>query len=135
MSDGEELALFLSGVGMSEDEFKDLLQAQAAGKHHVVKQVIDELSDRLGKTHGRSGPINALYKIDEVFYDDMSGQELDPELVKCARSEEMVEVKKHKVYVKVPISQCWDRTGKRPIGTRCVDVNKGDEVHPYISAG
>ena len=42
--------------------------------------------------------------------------------VRRARSEEMAEVKKHNVYVKVPISQCWDSTGKEPIGTRWVDT-------------
>ena len=30
------------------------------------------------------------------------------------------------VYKKVPIDQCLKRTGRRPIGTRWVDVNKGD---------
>ena len=36
------------------------------------------------------------------------------------------------VYVKVPISQCIERTGKRPIGTRWVDVNKGDSAKPKV---
>ena len=31
---------------------------------------------------------------------------------------------------KVPISKCIERTGKPPIGTRWVDINKGDNVHP-----
>ena len=42
----------------------------------------------------------------------------------------MQEVKKHKVYEKVPIEKCYESTGKTPIGTRWVDVNKGDKVHP-----
>ncbi len=42
----------------------------------------------------------------------------------------MSEVKKHKVYVKVPISKCFDKTGKEPIGVRWVDSNKGDEENP-----
>ena len=34
------------------------------------------------------------------------------------------------VYKKVWNSECWQVTGKPPIGVRWVDVNKGDEVHP-----
>ena len=43
---------------------------------------------------------------------------------------EMEEFRKHGVYVKVPIQQCWDRTGKNPIGVRWVDINKGDDRNP-----
>ena len=65
-----------------------------------------------------------------TYYDSISGEWLDTELVQAARQEEMAEVKKHKVYEKVYIQECYDRTGKAPIGTRWVDVNKGDAVHP-----
>ena len=34
------------------------------------------------------------------------------------------------MYVKVPIKECWDQTGKDPIGTRWIDINKGDEMNP-----
>ena len=47
-----------------------------------------------------------------------------------ARQKEIEEVKKHGVYENVPLSECCDQTGKGPIGTRWVDVNKGDTVHP-----
>ena len=65
-----------------------------------------------------------------TYYDSISGEWLDTELVQAARKEEMAEVKKHKVYEKVDVKECYDRTGKAPIGTRWVDVNKGDAVHP-----
>ena len=55
---------------------------------------------------------------------------MGPKLVKRARMEEMKEVNKHNVYVKVPIGECWANTGKERIGTRWVDVNKGDDVNP-----
>eukprot|EP00974_Lingulodinium_polyedra_P024395 2361558-Lingulodinium_polyedra.AAC.1 len=42
----------------------------------------------------------------------------------------MEEFKKHGVYEKVPVKECWDVTGARPIGIRWVDVNKGDEDRP-----
>ena len=38
------------------------------------------------------------------------------------------------VYTKVPIEQCWERTGKKPIGVRWVIVNKGDDESPNIRA-
>ena len=41
----------------------------------------------------------------------------------------MAEVNKHQVYTKVPISECMKNIGKQPIGTRWVDVNKGDSIH------
>ena len=61
-------------------------------------------------------------RIDEKYWDDISGKELNPELVKKARREEMEEVYKHEIYVKVPISQCLERTGKNPVKVRWVDV-------------
>jgi hypothetical protein len=64
------------------------------------------------------------------FWDDMSGEELEGEGVRKAREEEMEEFKKHEVYEKVPLSECWEKTGKYPIGTRCVDINKGDRENP-----
>ena len=39
----------------------------------------------------------------------------------------MKEVHKHTVYETVPINECWDCTGKHTIGTRWVDINKGDD--------
>ena len=32
----------------------------------------------------------------------------------------------------VPISQCWAVTGKKPLGVRWVDTNKGTEVQPDV---
>jgi hypothetical protein len=40
----------------------------------------------------------------------------------------MDEYKKHGVYKKVPIKDCWNKTGKKPVGVRWVIVNKGDET-------
>ena len=54
---------------------------------------------------------------------------LNTKLVKSAREEEIVEVRKHSVYIKVPISQCFEETGSPPVGTRWIDVNKGDDKH------
>ena len=35
-----------------------------------------------------------------------------------------------KVYTKVPVEECWANTGKAPIATRWIDINKGDENEP-----
>ena len=43
-----------------------------------------------------------------------------------AGAEEMMEFRTRNVYTHVPIQQCWDVTGKAPIGVRWVDINKGD---------
>ena len=32
-----------------------------------------------------------------------------------------------KVYCKVPLEECWRETGRKPIGVRWVDINKGDK--------
>ena len=64
------------------------------------------------------------------YWDDMSGKTLQSRLVQNARQEEMDEVQKHQVYKKVPIQQCWQETGKGPIGTRWIDINKGDDQNP-----
>ena len=75
--------------------------------------------------------VSALEKNnDEKYFDDLSGKPLIPEMVRRARLEEIGELGKHGVYEKVPISECWNRTGNPPIGTRWVDVNKGDDNKP-----
>ena len=65
-----------------------------------------------------------------VYMDDISGKLLDPELVRTAREEEMQVFREHNVFTFVPLQDCWTITGKGPIGTRWVDVNKNDEAQP-----
>ncbi len=66
------------------------------------------------------------------LYDDVAGKKLNTELVLQARAEQMVEVNKFGVYGKVPIQNCWNDTGKDPIGVRWLNVNKGDDENPEI---
>ena len=66
----------------------------------------------------------------EEYVDDVSGQPLSRELVKAARDEEMVEYEQHQVYSKRPISECIRVTGKKPIGSKWIDINKGDVSNP-----
>jgi hypothetical protein len=59
-------------------------------------------------------------------FDDLTGKELQWDDVEAARADEMEFVKKIKVYEEAPIQECRDRTGKGPIGTRWVDILKGE---------
>ncbi len=63
------------------------------------------------------------------FVDDVFGGFLDSELVKAARQEDIDYYRTH-VYKKVPIQTSYDVTGAKPISTRWVDTNKGDDQHP-----
>ena len=66
------------------------------------------------------------------FWDDISGEQLDTNLTCEARADKIKAVHEMGVYRKVPVSMCFKETGKRPIGTRWVDTNKGDELQPKI---
>lgn len=57
---------------------------------------------------------------------DVSGVELDPKQVRKARAEEIEYVHKTQLYDKVPIKECYNRTGKGPITVRWIYINKGD---------
>ena len=46
----------------------------------------------------------------------------------------MEQVKKHDLYGKVPIEECCDKTGEPPIGTKWLEVNKGDDDNLNIRA-
>lgn len=75
--------------------------------------------------------LDALVFRDGIFFvkDDVTGAELVPELVRKARAEEVTYVKKMQVY-EVVLESDQVRTGGKIIGTRWVDVNKGDSVNP-----
>ena len=60
--------------------------------------------------------------------EDVPEDELDPEKMREAREEECKELER-RVYVKVPVQECWEKTGKAPIGVRWVDVRKNDDTH------
>ena len=64
------------------------------------------------------------------YGDDVKGGWLDPILVRKAREEDMQHVKKHAVYEKVPVSQCWKETGKNTIKTGWADTDKGTSESP-----
>ena len=73
----------------------------------------------------------AMNEIMEAW-DDTSGESLDQAAVLSARREEIAYYKEMKAFTKVPISQCVARTGRRPIGVRWIDINKGDQYNINI---
>ena len=66
----------------------------------------------------------------EQAWDDVSGASLDPSAVRKARAEEIEYVRKMQLYTKVPIEECYRKTGKAPISVRWIDINKGDAANP-----
>ena len=68
----------------------------------------------------------------EIFYDDITYEELPRELVLAARRLEIEYFRKMKVYTKVHRREAYGVTGKPPIKVRWVDVNKGSKEVPEI---
>ena len=65
-----------------------------------------------------------------VYLDDVSGEELPPDLTHAARVEELRFMKSWHVWDVRPVSECKAVTGKAPIGGRWVDHNKGRPQPP-----
>ena len=65
-----------------------------------------------------------------VFKDTITGQELNPVLVRAARKKEMDYFASKGVWALRPRSECLEKTGRRPVTVKWVDVNKGDDDEP-----
>ena len=65
----------------------------------------------------------------EQYVDHLHGGFLVSESVRKAREDEMKFIRDMHVYDKVPRSLAW-RAGKKVIGVRWIDVNKGDSINP-----
>ena len=63
-----------------------------------------------------------------VFRDDRTGKPLDTAKVRAAREEELRELDR-RVWEEADVQECWEKKGRRPIGVRWVDVDKGFGVH------
>ena len=76
--------------------------------------------------------INSTWKEyeEDVYYDAISGEPMIKELVEAARKIEMETFRKHGVYEKVPIEECWKEVGAAPVGVKWVDTKKGDKEKP-----
>ncbi len=65
-------------------------------------------------------------------YDEITGAALPTELVRQARAEEVKFMLDWGVWERARVTDCWRETGKAPIGSKWVDVNKGDSKKPLI---
>ena len=125
--------------GIIEHRFKNGDESENRYGKEGEKAILRGLIEKMRETGRLSGGIRGkttpaeerpVANVENEYWDNISGEWLDPTMVKAARKEEMIEFEKHRVYTKVPLSECYDRTGVQPIGTRWVDVNKGDKIHP-----
>ena len=72
-----------------------------------------------------AGPLQPAHIPRSAVYDEYTGDELPPKLVAEAREEEVAAMEEWEVWEEVPEAECWRVTGKRPIGGRWVDHDKG----------
>ena len=75
--------------------------------------------------HDEVGEVSHVPKSWRKCWDDISGKELKPDLVRAAREEELKVVDEIGVWELRPISECIEVAGKKHVKVRWVDVNKG----------
>ena len=68
------------------------------------------------------------------YIDDLTGIELDGNLVRAAIEKELGYFNDKEVWSLVPTAEAKKETGKPPISVRWVHTNKGDDVHPNMRA-
>ena len=121
---------FCAGVceGIAAQKKKEILGVQSR-----PLMTIEEMHRAAGSVAKGECPSRSLHE-DEceglIAIDGVTGQELDPRMMKQARRDEIEYFRKMGVYEKVDISEAWKETGKAPIAVRWVDINKGDSMNP-----
>ena len=68
----------------------------------------------------------------EAYYDDKTGKQLQAKLVKAAEEEELAFMNDLGVGEETTLEECWRQTGKAPITTKFVRVNKGSVDEPDV---
>ena len=71
---------------------------------------------------------------EDEYYDDKTGRVLEPRLVEEADTEEIDYMMKLEVGQEVDEQECWTMTGKGPVTTIFVRVNKGTVENPDVRA-
>ena len=69
-------------------------------------------------------------KGDQKIFDALTGQPLDPTMVRAAHRKELEYVELKKVWELTSVRDAMKMRGRRPISVRWVDVNKGDDENP-----
>ncbi|CAJ1377485.1 unnamed protein product [Effrenium voratum] len=65
-----------------------------------------------------------------TFVDEVSGKALEASKVQAARAEEIDYAQRYQVWTVVDTDECYKATGKPPISTRWIDLDKGDINRP-----
>eukprot|EP00971_Amphidinium_carterae_P201910 4006283-Amphidinium_carterae.1 len=63
----------------------------------------------------------------EEYVDDVYGTLLIADLVRKVRQLELDWIKSREVYKRVPLGECIECTGKKPLSMKWVDADKGDQ--------
>ena len=117
--------------------FKEQLEADRNGRFMSAELGGEKIGDGCGMKAEAEKIKKHLPIADEdndvemmIAWDDESGAVLEPKVAMAARKEEIEYVRKMDLYTKVPIKECVMKTGKQPISTSWIDVNKGDAQNP-----
>ena len=94
----------------------------------TVEITKDDTSDSIGAIPPEEDESDMM----QEAWDDVNGAELDPKEVRKARKLELKYYDDLGAYIRVPVRQCIERTGKKPIQVRWIDHNKGDKDRPNI---
>ncbi len=98
---------------------------------HAVRATTEVHCDAAQQHTGDEDEQLAAWPTKDV-YDEITGATLSPELVRQARAEEIKFMLDWGVWERARTTECWQETGKAPIGSKWVDVNKGDAKKPLI---
>ena len=70
--------------------------------------------------------------------DNILGKRLSPEAVQTGRRQQLKLMHRLPLLKEVPVERCWLETNAKPIGTKWIDINKGDgdpiEIRPSLVA-
>ena len=103
------------------------------------KRTRDDEDETGGATSSTDVPMDSLelnqedeYEADQWALDDITGQWLDAEKVTAARKEEVQYMGKLSMFEPSIWEECIAKTGKPPITTKWIDVNKGSAEEPIV---
>ncbi|MDP6295142.1 MAG: hypothetical protein QF618_03930, partial [SAR324 cluster bacterium] len=126
---GAQGEIAAAGLGEPEGSFGCLFARSASAVRTFMVAAVRPVEADLSEQH-----LLAALTSQEVarpVYDGASGVLLDPALVRAGRAEEIGWADKLRVWDKVPRSAAL-RAGKKVIGTKWVDINKGDALEPNV---
>ena len=86
----------------------------------------------------KKNPLSGQLKITITSVTTSTRKRLSPEAVQTGRRQELKFVHRLPLLKEVSVEQCWLETNSKPIGTKWIDINKGDgdpvEIRPSLVA-